>query len=175
MADGAEQQRLRRDQLDHVEKFFTVALTRFAYANMYFVINDWYNVYLMSRLFGQSPETTRVLLVDAHPRGAFDDSWSVLFGGKEAPTLRLSQLPPGRTLFAADLVWGLTGDGPISKSWSEVFDPPLLDDFHRYVVARHGLPEPDDRHLNCDNISILFVWRRDYVAHPRNPSGIIQV
>ncbi len=33
----------------------------------------------------------------------------------------------------------------------------------------------DNHHeLNCDKLSILFIWRRDYLAHPRNPSGFIQ-
>jgi glycoprotein 2-beta-D-xylosyltransferase len=161
--------------IDHVENRFTVAITRFDYANMYFVINDWYHVYLMARFFKRPPEETRVLLIDAHPRGAFDDSWSVLFGGSEAPVLLLSQLPPGRTLFAGGLAWSMMGPGPLSKPTSYAFDPPLIDDFHRFVVARHGLPEPDDRRLDCSNISVLFLWRHDYLAHPRNPKGVVKV
>ena len=38
----------------------------------------------------------------------------------------------------------------------------------------HNSLQVDNHHeLNCDKLSILFIWRRDYLAHPRNPSGKI--
>jgi len=40
---------------DQVEESFTVAYTRYDC-----VLNDWYNVYLMARFFGKSPESIRV-------------------------------------------------------------------------------------------------------------------
>jgi len=156
---------------DQIEESFTVTYTRYDYANMYFVLNDWYNVYLMARFFGKSPESIRVLLVDAHPLGLFDDAWSVLFGG----AMQLSRLPPGRTLFAGDLVWGLMWAGPMSKPLDYKEQAPHIDDFHRFVVTRHGLPDPDERVLDCTNVSVLFIWRHDYIAHPRNPNGTVQV
>jgi glycoprotein 2-beta-D-xylosyltransferase len=152
---------------------FTVALTRFDYANMYWVVNDWYNTYLMARFFNQTPETVHVIHVDAHPRGLLDATWSTLFGGS---AIQLSQLPTGRTKYK-NLVWGLaTGFSPfVSVTSATLYEPPYVDRFHRFVVTQHGLADPDERRLDCSNISVLFIWRRDYVAHPRNPTGLVKV
>ena len=41
--------------------------------------------------------------------------------------------------------------------------------------SNHPTREFFDNHiLNCSSVNVLFIWRRNYVAHPRNPSGKIQ-
>ena len=50
-------------------------------------------------------------------------------------------------------------------------NPPLLEEFRKFFLASHGFDAAGDRLLDCQRPSILFIWRRDYVAHPRNPTG----
>ena len=45
----------------------------------------------------------------------------------------------------------------------------LLEEFREFFLSSYGLPT--DRPLNCSSLSLLFIWRRPYLAHPRNPSG----
>ncbi|KAH3892293.1 hypothetical protein DPMN_016408 [Dreissena polymorpha] len=68
------------------------------------------------------------------------------------------------------MIWSTVGyDSPLNKHvLSRV---PNLEQFRQFVLRRHNIYE-DDR-LQCDNLNIAFIWRRDYLAHPRNPSGRI--
>jgi hypothetical protein len=169
-------QRLRTRDVDvtdvqTIETSFTIATVREEYANLYYCIQDWYVTFLMMSFFGKAPEETNILLVDAHPRGLLDSSWNTLFNSSR----QLSALNPRRTQFK-DLVWSINGHSSQLKSpYSYRTDPPLVNEFHRFVLSRHGVPDPDvDRRLDCSNVSVLFIWRHDYVAHPRNPAGTVQ-
>jgi glycoprotein 2-beta-D-xylosyltransferase len=42
----------------------------------------------------------------------------------------------------------------------------------RFVLSRHQIEHR--RTLDCANVSVLLVWRRNYVTHPRNPSAIVR-
>jgi len=55
--------------------------------------------------------------------------------------------------------------------------PPLVEEFRRFFLSAYGLPiaatvpgRPDCAGMR---LSVLFIWRRDYVAHPRNPKGSV--
>ena len=54
---------------------------------------------------------------------------------------------------------------------SETATLPLMKEFRHFVLSRFGLTEQHTR--DCSSLGVLFIWRRNYVAHPRNPSGII--
>ena len=49
---------------------------------------------------------------------------------------------------------------------------PLLEEFRNFVIRSFKIE--DSRKLNCSTLRILFIWRRNYVAHPRNPQGRVQ-
>jgi hypothetical protein len=122
------------------------------------------------KFFNKTADQVNVLLVDAHPRGQLDGAWSTLFNSSR----QLLSLVQGRTLFT-DLVWGILGyNSQLRDPQSYRDDPPYVDEFHRFVLDRHGVPDPDSRKLDCGNVSVLFIWRRDYLAHPRNPTGKVQ-
>lgn len=160
---------LDRRQTTLLEPGFTVALMRREYANLYHTVNEWYNLFLTMVFFRRRPDETNVLLVDAHPKGSLDDAWSVLFNS----TRMLSALPQ-RTVFE-DMVWAVQGYNSVlrrsykTSTATATPPPPLLEEFRRFVLDRFRLEET--RTLNCANVSVLFIWRRDYLAHPRNPSG----
>ena len=48
---------------------------------------------------------------------------------------------------------------------------PYFNEFHSFFLKQHGIDKT--KKLNCSQVSILFLWRRDYYAHPNNPSGRI--
>ena len=45
----------------------------------------------------------------------------------------------------------------------------LLEQFRQVFLTRHGIQH--EKMLDCDKLTVLFLWRRDYLVHPRNPSG----
>ena len=49
---------------------------------------------------------------------------------------------------------------------------PLVEDFHKFFLHQHGISKKTI--LDCKSLHLVIIWRRDYVAHPRNPSGRIQ-
>ena len=49
---------------------------------------------------------------------------------------------------------------------------PYIDEFRSFIL--NGFHIPQDHIKKCkSNQTVLFIWRRNYVAHPRNPSGVI--
>ena len=48
---------------------------------------------------------------------------------------------------------------------------PLVSEFRQAVLSRFKIPH--EHHRDCSHLNILFIWRRNYVAHPRNPSGVV--
>ena len=145
-------------------KEFTIAVTRYEYANLYHTMTDWYNAFLLMQFFNHTAYTTNILIVDAHPFGALDHVWTQLFNS----TIRLSALPR-RTLFK-QLVWGIIGYNSLMTTYLSA-NPPLYEEFRSHFLTSFRIDE--SRQLNCKSPSILFIWRRDYVAHPRNPSGTV--
>ena len=48
---------------------------------------------------------------------------------------------------------------------------PLVSEFRQAILSGFDISQANQR--NCSRLNIVFIWRRDYVAHPRNPSGIV--
>ena len=145
-----------------VQRGFTIAIVRYEYANMYHTMTDWYNAFLVMQFFNRSREDTSILLVDSHPWGQLDSAWSKLFNS----TRRLSTYH-NRTLFHT-LVWGILGyRSPLNKHKEP--SAPLMEEFRDFFLRSFHLP--DDHALDCNAVNVLLIWRRDYVAHPRNPTG----
>ncbi|XP_025106571.1 beta-(1,2)-xylosyltransferase-like isoform X3 [Pomacea canaliculata] len=142
----------------------TIAIQRYEYVNFYHTMTDYFNAFLAMLAFNQHPDAVTILWVDAHPRGGLDEVWEVLFG----KVLRAGRLP-GPTRFSA-LAWAVMGyNSPLSQHGRE--SVPYLEEFRHFFLSRHGVD--GSRKLNCTSLSFLFIWRRDYVAHPRNKGGIV--
>lgn len=162
---GLATQDLSTTDVDKVVDDFTIAVQRYEYVNLYHTMTDWYNAYIVMRFFGKTPEETHIVWIDAHPKGGLDGVWSTLFSS----ATRASALPR-RTKFT-NLVWGIIGYSSTMLRFNEDHLP-LVEDFRQFFLTRHGIA-PSSHKLNCSDVSVLFVWRHDYVAHPRNPSGSI--
>lgn len=143
---------------------FTIAVQRYEYVNLYHTMTDWYNAFLVMQFFGRTPEHTNILIFDTHPYGSLDAVWPQLFNS----TFRLSALP-SKTRFRR-MAWNIVGySSPMKIHLSP--RPPLFEEFRSFFLTSHDVA--DDRRVDCDKLSVLFIWRRDYVAHPRNPTGFV--
>ena len=152
---------------------FTIAVTRYEYANLYHTMTDWYNTFLLLCFFNETSESTEILFIDSHPSGALDPVWRRLF----RRTLRLSDLSSERPTSFDRLVWGWLGYNSLMTIYQNSPTPPLVEEFRRFFLSAYGLPiaatvpgRPDCAGMR---LSVLFIWRRDYVAHPRNPKGSV--
>ena len=80
---------------------------------------------------------------------------------------RLASLP-SQTIFT-DLIWSFGRDhSPLLAKAPTV---PLISEFRQAILSGFHISAVHQR--NCSQLNILFIWRRDYIAHPRNPSGIV--
>ena len=141
---------------------FTIAVTRYEYANLYHTMTDWYNAFLMLAFFNQTALNSRVLLIDGHPQGGLDAVWLKVF----PKVLRLSQLKTA-TKFQG-MAWSILGyESPMNKH--DTYHIPFIPEFRNFFLSQFNIQ--DKRQLDCSNVRVTFIWRRDYLAHPRNPSG----
>ncbi|CAH1800308.1 unnamed protein product [Owenia fusiformis] len=149
----------------------TIAIQRYEYANFYHVITDIYNAFLMMTFFDKQPENTNIIFIDGHPFCELDLIWQKLFHSVQ----RVGHLE-GPTLYES-LVWGMVGyNSPLNSHGAGGMETlPLAKEFKEFYLGGYGIPSggPLEHKLNCDKINILFIWRRDYVSHPRNPGGKI--
>ncbi|GAB1600058.1 uncharacterized protein LOC106875510 [Argonauta hians] len=146
------------------ETCFTIAITRYEYVNFYHTMTDFYNAFLMLLIFKQQPQNVRILWIDAHPKGSLDSIWKNLFAGYT----RLKMIK--RPVMFHQLVWSIMGyNSPLMQMDRDTL--PYVEEFRDFFLKRFN--QTDSRKLDCSKLNVLFIWRRDYVAHPRNPKGII--
>ena len=146
----------------YVEQTFTIALMRYEFANVYWTVMDLYNIYLTARLFNKTVAETNILLIDERPKNHLDDLYKTIYNSRQLHSY------PNLTLFK-DLVWMYSrAHGPMLKKQNSI---PLVQDFRKDSLESFGLPSNHKK--NCSALNILFIWRRNYVAHPRNPSGLV--
>jgi len=154
----------KRDDEFVVEVQFTIAITRYEYANLYHCLTDWYNAFLVMKFLNHTSCDTNILLIDAHPRVHLDDVWKVVFNSSR----KLSAL--NRRTYFNHLVWGVIGySSPLASSLSTC--PPFIEEFRNIFLSRFNITQ--SRYLVCSQPRVLFLWRHNYVSHPRNPLGMV--
>ena len=143
---------------------FTIAIAREDYANIYHMSLHMFSVFLMLKAFRQQPRNITLLILDAHPAAEIDSVFQTLYG----PLIRIGQLK--RPTFFNNLVFSLPENkSPLSKY--KFKDTPYLDQFRSFVLNRYLIGESSV--LNCKELKITLVWRRDKVYHPRNMKGTV--
>ena len=145
-----------------VKKRWTIAVMRYEYANLYHTMTDYYNAFLMTTKFNLNPEDTDILFIDGHPVGALDSTWEMLFGN----VTRAGRV--NEPVLYENMIWNMLGYySPLNEHKTPAI--PLVEQFRQFFLSRHGINR--EKMLSCDKLTVLFLWRRDYLAHPRNPSG----
>ena len=130
-------------------------------------MTDLYSVYLLCRFVQQDPKSVRILFLDAHPRGALDALWSRLFHSYT----RLGRLNHS-SVFYRQLIWA-------QAQWQSELDvthkrrtaPSFFAQFRQHTLEQFQINTDSRSPVNCQSVKVFFLLRRDYVAHPRNPSG----
>ncbi len=143
-------------KVDYIVDHVTIAVTRYRYDNLYSVLGEIYNTYLIMKFLNVSADDVMILLVDAHPVHQLDSLWSYLFHF----TMDLSNM--NTLTHIKTLVWS-----PIEHD-SHFFSQDLnrlgyIEEYRKFVLDRYGLS--DKKVLNCNKITVLVIWRRDRVGH----------
>ncbi|XP_052780696.1 uncharacterized protein LOC128217538 [Mya arenaria] len=148
------------------QRFDKTAITikRFEYANLYHTMTDFYNAFLVAKVLRLVPDHVIILIVDGHPAGALDDTWSRLFGG----IIRAGEITDAVTF--PRMVWSTIGYDSMLNS-HHLHQVPFLEEFRSFFLSRHSVHFNDA--LDCDNLTVVLLLRKDYLAHPRNPSGSV--
>ncbi|XP_050412468.1 uncharacterized protein LOC126827250 [Patella vulgata] len=155
-----------RDNLKHGRQVsgLTIAVQRYEYVNFYHTMTDYFNAFLIMILFQKSPKDINILYIDAHPAGSLDATWDHLFN----KTYRAGSL--ATTTKFSKMAWNIQSyNSPLNNHGLPYV--PYLEEFRKFFLSRHKADKL--KILDCKNLSVLFIWRRDYVAHPRNPSGVV--
>lgn len=142
----------------------TFAVMRYEAHNLYHTLCEWYNVYVVSKLLKLEPKTVDILFMDDRPPGLMDDTWNILFG----KVTRYEELPVGAVY--RNLIWNVIGYES-ALNFHSLKTIPYVDDFHKFFISSFGIHEP--RVLDCKNLHVTVIWRRDYMSHPerKNETG----
>jgi len=75
------------------------------------------------------------------------------------------------------LAWGWLGYNSLMTIYQSSPTPPLIEEFRSFFLSAYGVPAaatlPGRPDCDAMRLSVAFIWRRDYVAHPRNPQGSV--
>ena len=125
--------------------------------NYYHTMQDWYNVFLMSKFFSFDFKSTSLFLIDRSPGFHTDTQWKSLFPG--VTKLNDSKTP----LYFDDVVFSPPGPSNPMEYW-ELPQLPFMEEFSRAFLSKFDLVS--DKKLNCKNLTITLTIRRDYFLHP---------
>ena len=144
----------------------TLAVTRYEYANLYHTFTDWYNVYQTQRMLGF--DSVDIMFLDGHSVGSIDEAWPRLFGSTPIFVGKLKAKQCYRNLaFVSPGYRSTLSIGPMSSTPQSIQcrNSPQIQDFREHFLRSFGL---DDTQMSAPNDDVvLFVFRRDYLAHPR--------
>ena len=148
-----------------VEENMAAVVMRYDYANLFHALNDVFNVFLLHIFLHKNPKETNIVIIDGHPEGHVDPVWKHIF--KNVTRVRHLTKP----VLYKNMIWNMF------EKWCPLNDHslksvPHLADFRNFVLDSYGI-QGKPRAECSDSMSVLFVWRRDYLAHPRNPTGKI--
>ncbi|XP_074641299.1 uncharacterized protein LOC141899046 [Tubulanus polymorphus] len=146
----------------------TVIVERNEYANVYWTLIDIYNVFIVLKFLEFDPGNAVILLLDGHPSGPLDPLWTTIFRS----VLRVKDLKPIAKF--ETLIWMFDrSKSPLLKQSQQHI--PLIDRFREFVLSKFGAKHAAlaDKCRANRTLQMTFVWRRDYLNHPRNPEKII--
>jgi glycoprotein 2-beta-D-xylosyltransferase len=143
---------------------WTIAVMRYEYVNLYHTMTDFYNTFLVAKVFNITQGHMTILWIDGHPWGGLDTTWETLFG----KVLRAGDIR--KPCLFEHMIWGIMGyHSPLTRH--AAYSAPYLEEFRKYFLISHGITKTSV--LNCRQLKITVIWRRDYLAHPRKPSGLV--
>ncbi|XP_060584906.1 uncharacterized protein LOC132740878 [Ruditapes philippinarum] len=134
-----------------------IAVMRYEAHNLYHTLCEWYNIFVISKLLRLDPKQLHVIFMDDRPRGLMDETWSTLFGNVS----RYSDIPSG-TVFK-NLIWNIIGyESPMNFHNLKIL--PYAVEFYSFFMKSFGVDQL--KTLNCKQLQITIIWRKDYMTHP---------
>ncbi|UJR25588.1 hypothetical protein I4U23_006932 [Adineta vaga] len=156
--------------IDLVINETTIAVNRHDYVNIYHTLTDLYTVYLLCRFFQRDPKSVRILFLDAHPKGNLDIYWTQLFHSFS----RLGHMKNYKSMFYKELIWSQPqAQSEIDVQRHRSKTPSFFEDFRAHMLEQFHIDSRTNQTINCQSLQVFFLGRRNYVAHPRNPTGKI--
>lgn len=150
----------------------TMFFTRYEYANLFHQMTDWYNMFAVARKEQILDQPLAFLFLDGHAKGSLDSAWKLFSRG--AGYERVKTLP-GRVCFRDAIIMPMGYRSPVDvhgmngRTLRCRGDARVLE-FGHTVRDWVGVPAPvPPAQRTSRGIGIIF--RRDYLAHPRQRSG----
>ena len=143
----------------------TIFVQRYDYAHLYFTILDIYNAFIVCLVYELEPESTNIVWLDAHPKSELESVWYTPF----KRVIRAGEFH--EPVIFNTVIWNIMGyNSPANQI--KLHTVPFVEEFREFLLSSYNIYSR--RGLNCSSVQITFVWRRDYVAHPRNIKGHVQ-
>ena len=151
------------DEVDCEHGNVHLALTRYEYANLYHVLTDLFNAFIVLRFLRIDPKSVTLILMDGHPASIMDTYYEAFFGDCR----RLSEF---RGVHRFETFVFSMANRQTTISPNLVGKETHLEAFREYTLDVFGV-EP---RRTVDVEKVTFVWRHDYLAHPRRPDGWVE-
>ncbi|XP_060582274.1 uncharacterized protein LOC132738700, partial [Ruditapes philippinarum] len=115
---------------DEVIPGWTVAVIRYEYVNLYHTMTDFYNTFLVAKVFNITQGHMTILWLDGHPWSGLDTTWETLFG----KVLRAGDIK--KPCLFEQMIWGIMGyHSPLTRH--AAYSAPYLEEFRKYVLISH--------------------------------------
>lgn len=135
------------------ELVFTVAVQRSDNYNIYVLIREWYNIFIVTYFLQQKTTDCKikVLFVDDWPKSNLDVAWETMFGSiQRIAFIKQPQL-------YKNLVWIIPqSKSPMGDMGLKIL--PLMESFQTVVLHRHGLIVANNN--NCKKLNIILVQNK---------------
>lgn len=149
----------RNYKLPNIEKYdnITVVVNREYPHNFYHAMTQWYNIFIMSKLFKFRMKRANILLLDRGLEVHIDVQWKLLFRNvTKASELRAP-------ILLENALFNIPGhESPMY--YFDLHKLPFIEDFSEYFLQSFGLKSKES--YSCVNLTITLVIRRDYFMHP---------
>lgn len=140
--------------IDFVVTQVTIATARQKPDSLLHTLCDLYNAYLTMRFLNLTANDVVVLFVDSHPYNPLDSLWNHMFQFKT----NIGSISE-RTHFYT-MIWNTIGR---QSHFLDTRQGSLgyVEEFGDHVLGRYGISSR--KPLNCNNLNILLILRRNYV------------
>ncbi|XP_052818794.1 uncharacterized protein LOC128244767 isoform X1 [Mya arenaria] len=146
----------------NTEKNYVVGVRRQDYANLHNWVRNIYNIFLIMVHFRLQPSEVSILFLDGHPYTPLDNAWAKIF----SEPVRVGHL--SEPVYYENFIWGFQENKGLITEF-EAGNVPYLEEFRSFVLSRFDIPQQD--HLDCSNLQLTLILRRNAIYHPRNAEG----
>jgi len=135
----------------------TFVFKRIEAHNLYHTMCEWFNVFMISKLFNIDPHAAEIVFLDDRPPSPLDGTWDVLFG-----SVTKYKAVPYDTIYKT-LIWSAVGyNSPLN--FHNLHSVPYIEEFRKFFLRAYNVQ--GTRTLDCSRLHVTVIWRRDYMTHP---------